>query len=180
MHEALNLSADDGHIWVETRREGMLAPIGHDLRLEARRFKLSLSLDAGELSLSLSAADIVVRSAINGAVERPKALNRLERVKIERKIAGDVLDAQRYPKITFTGTTITPCDEGLKTKGRLTLRGVTRPLSALIVDTGESLEARITLKLSDYGISPITAFMGALRVNDEVSVIVALRHPSAP
>ena len=56
--------------------------------------------------------------------------------------------------------------------GELTLHGVTRglPVSARLVTNGDSLRAsgELSVLQSDYGIAPISAVGGTIRVKDEV------------
>ena len=168
----------DGSIWLETRREGMLAPIGHDLRLEARSFRIQISPDKKTVKASVQAPSVTVRAALMGSQERPRALGRLERGRINRTVAKEVLETKRFTTVEFTSTTVSEAATGYALTGQLTIRDVTRSVLAQVVRDGDRLQARLPLSLSDFDIPPVTAFMGALRVRDEVSVLVDLPAPT--
>ena len=91
----------------------------------------------------------------------------------------DALKAEKNPLITYkllsqisnvmpstTGTTVIA-------KGQLTIAGVTKPVDLQVKiiskqDGSLFIEGTKTLKMSDFGVSPPTAFMGAMKVGDEV------------
>jgi polyisoprenoid-binding protein YceI len=164
----------DGDIWIETRREGVLAPVGHDLRLETRRFRVQITPDQQVVTATMQTASVAVRAALMGAHERPRALGRIERGRIERTVSKDVLGARQFPTIEFLSDSITATPTGYALTGQLTLRGVTRSVLSSVVREGARLKTRIPLSLSDFGVRPVTAFLGALRVRDEVCVVVDL------
>ena len=60
------------------------------------------------------------------------------------------------------------------------MAGVTRPLTAqLTIEDGGSIRGTIPLRQSDWGIKPYRGLMGALKVRDEVEVVVDVRLPTA-
>ncbi|MEP7127266.1 MAG: YceI family protein [Chitinophagales bacterium] len=91
----------------------------------------------------------------------------------------DALKAEKNPLITYkllsqlnnvmpstTGTTVIA-------KGQLTIAGVTKPIDLQVkvsvkADGSISFEGTKTIKMTDFDISPPTAFMGAMKVGDEV------------
>ncbi len=94
-----------------------------------------------------------------------------------------VLDADRYPTIVYTsrrGIGALPVgDRGGKVAGldgELTLHGVTKPVSCTvnytIADQARTLTAygAFTIRQTDFGIKPVTAAGGTIRVRDEVDV----------
>lgn len=102
----------------------------------------------------------------------------------------DFLDVEKYPRITFEGTSAQPTGPRTgKVDGNLTIRGVTRPAS-LDVTWNRSgaypfgdqhyaigISARTTVKRSDFGMT--YALQGNI-VGDEVDIILefeAIRQP---
>ena len=86
----------------------------------------------------------------------------------------DQLDVEHFPRIRFESTKVAKgADGSLVVTGRFTLHGQTRtvqlPVTVEERDDG-SLRGRGTLRLkvSDYGITPYRAFLGAVKVKDEV------------
>ncbi|MGB0589215.1 MAG: YceI family protein [Myxococcota bacterium] len=168
----------DGHIWVETRREGMLAPVGHDLRLEAQAFRVQVTPDLTSVTATIQAASVTVRAALMGVQEHASALGRLERGRINRTIAKDVLKSREFSTITFSSDSLSEAEAGYALTGQLTLRGVSRSVMTTAFREGSRLHARLPLRLSAFGLRPVTAFMGALRVSDELCVVIDLPDSS--
>jgi polyisoprenoid-binding protein YceI len=55
-------------------------------------------------------------------------------------------------------------------EGVLTLHGVTRPTSLSVKRSGDAYIGRTTLRQSDFGIKPITAAGGTVRVKNELEI----------
>jgi polyisoprenoid-binding protein YceI len=99
--------------------------------------------------------------------------------KVEEKMrSADVLDVVNFPKIVFSSASI----EGkqgtggwdLKVTGELSLRGkkkgVTLPVRVEL--SGQTLKAsgHFVLKHSDFGMSPVSAAGGSVKVKDEIEI----------
>jgi polyisoprenoid-binding protein YceI len=99
-----------------------------------------------------------------------------------------VLDAQRFPTITFASRRVSVLERSadrlvLRIEGDLTLRGTTRPV-ALSVEVRMSPDrltatGKTTVRQTDFGIRPVTAGAGTVRVKDEVELAysVVARQP---
>jgi len=89
----------------------------------------------------------------------------------------DFFSAREYPEMTFTSTSIEPAGEGIYTlTGDLTIRGVTKPVTAELEHTGTrggkiGFEARFTVTRSEFGVN-YGVENGAL--GNETKVIVGL------
>jgi polyisoprenoid-binding protein YceI len=97
-----------------------------------------------------------------------------------RKNALESLHAGRHPDLTFESTAIEPVADGrYSVAGDLTIAGVTRPIR-FVADVDESegvahVTATAPILQSDWGIKPYRAFMGALKVRDQVDVAIDIR-----
>jgi polyisoprenoid-binding protein YceI len=150
----------------------MAAQAGHDLTIEASRWSGELTigddLAPAALDVRVDLSALTVREGTGGL----KPLTDRDR----REIGGTarkLLKADRYPEATFNaaGFAAAPADDAWRISGTLTLAGVTRPLSLDVHRTGQDrYQARGTVRQSDYGIKPYTAFLGALKVRDVVGV----------
>lgn len=94
-----------------------------------------------------------------------------------------VLGVSKFPRITFEsrGVKILERDgDRLRARvtGDLTLHGVTRPETADVTVTmaGDRLTAKgtLTVRQTNYGIEPVTAGAGTVRVKDEVEIAFTL------
>ena len=65
---------------------------------------------------------------------------------------GDWFDTENHPKGLFTSKTVEATAGGYKVTGDLELRGVSKPQSFLLKQSGKTLKAQFTINRLDYGI----------------------------
>lgn len=93
----------------------------------------------------------------------------------------DALDAKKNPTITFAFTDVEEVtDNTVTVAGKLTLAGVTKDITltgeyAYNTDGSLWITGSQPVVMSDYGIKPPTAMMGALKTGDEVNVEFNIR-----
>jgi polyisoprenoid-binding protein YceI len=151
-----------GSLLVKTYREGVAAKVGHDLVLEVTRWEAALDGEAVELTAD--ARSLEVREGVRGV----KPLTDRDRDEIRKNIDEKVLRGQ---PIAFRGRAV----EGpgrLAVEGELTMAGSTRALAAELAAEDGRVAGTITLRQSDWGIKPYRGLMGALKVRDDVEVVV--------
>ena len=156
---------------VFTKREGVLAAVGHDLKLCVQTF--DVQADAGSVRARFDASSLRVVAAMRGGKEDPGALSDRDRREIERSCAREVLEANRYPEIAFTSTEVLPG----AVRGNLSLHG--RELSGefAVKRANDRAVAEVELDVRRFGIRPYTAMLGALRVSAMVRVVVTTPWP---
>lgn len=165
------LSTDRGRVRLRTARDGLAAQAGHDLTIEVGAWSGELTVgDDGkptELSVKLDLTSLVVIAG-TGGVKPLTDRDRREIVVTARKVLG----VDRHPQATFTASTFEPGSDGDGfIQGTLTLGGVSRPLKLHVSNTGgDSFHAATSVRQSEFGIKPYTAFLGALKVSDAVGV----------
>lgn len=147
---------------VYTFREGLLAAVGHDLCLRVSQF--TVDVDGDSIVATFDASSLRATGDVSRADAR----------KIERNAADDVLDARRFPAITFRSTEVTRDGGAARIAGMLTLHGTTLPLTIDAVADGDRWRADVRLDQRDFGIRPYVALLGALRVRADVLVRVTL------
>ena len=145
----------DATLTVKTYREGVAAKVGHDLIIVVTRWSAKIG-DDGTVELSADPRSLEVREGLRGA----KPLSDRDRREILKNIDAKVLGTQ---PIEFRGAA-----DGDDLKGELTMAGATRPVT--IQRTADGGHA--TLTQSEWGIKPYRGLMGALKVRDDVEVIV--------
>ena len=93
-----------------------------------------------------------------------------------RMVGPEVLDVERFPKITFESTKVDRTGEGqFLVEGRLSLHGVTRPVSVKVRSENGRYLGTCTLKQRDYGIEPISIVGGTVKVKDELKIDFDIR-----
>ena len=175
------IGPEDGRMVVRTRRRGMGAMAGHDLTIEAARWEGTVQMAEGRLSrveLTVDARSLEVREGTGGA----KPLTDKDRSEIKGNIEGRVLDASRHPQIRFSSTEARGATEEEERAtatlvGDLDLAGHSRTISVPVEleSSGPGAlraHASATIRQSEWGIKPYTAFLGALKVADDVEVDV--------
>ena len=171
------LGPDSASLQVKTYREGMAARVGHDLVFEVTRWEATVNI-AGDatgstVALKADSRSLEVREASGGV----KPLTDGDRDEILQNIDDKVL---REQPIAFRSSAVrlVDGDQRLAVEGDLTMAGSTRPLGVRL-DIGADGRVTGTVRLlqSDWGIRPYRGLMGALKVRDEVEVVIDARLP---
>ena len=103
-----------------------------------------------------------------------------DKKEVEKSMKGaDQLDIGRFPTITFKSTSVEKVSDGkLTLVGDFTLHGTTKsirmPITVSMKDGAVIGDGKIRFKQSDYGITPYSAFLGAVKNKDEVVLNVHL------
>ncbi len=173
------LGPENAALQVKTYREGMASKAGHDLVLDVTGWQATVTAgeDSRLVSVELSAdpRSIRVRDGHGGA----KPLSDKDRGDIAKNIESKVLGAQA---IDFRSTAVEqPGGDGrLQISGELRIAGTARPVSFdLSLGADGQVDATVPVKQSEWGIKPYSALMGALKVRDDVEVVLDARLPSA-
>ncbi|HEY3606388.1 MAG TPA: YceI family protein [Pseudonocardiaceae bacterium] len=159
-----------GKLVVRTFREGIAAGVGHDLTLEITGWSADLTVDDDhtEVAATIDLGTLVVRTGTGGV----KPLSDRDRRDIAHN-ARKALDTDHGPTARFVSTTVTQTDGGGTIEGTLTLHGKDNPFTLQVTETEPGhYRATGTLRQTDYGIKPHTAFFGALKLADQVEIEV--------
>jgi hypothetical protein len=168
------MGPQNGSLVVRTYREGMAARVGHDLIIEVTSWEGSYDPAGPAIELTADPRSLEVREGLHGV----KPLTDRDRKEIRRNIDEKVLHGQ---PIAFRSRSVDHSGGGLTVEGDLTMGGSTRPLTArLDVDAGGRVTGTVPLVQSEWGIKPYRGLMGALKVRDDVEVVVDVRLPDAP
>lgn len=166
-------SADRGRVILLTARDGLAASAGHDLTIEVTVWSGELTIgDDGAptgLSVQLDLTSLVVVDGTGGL----KPLSDRDRREIA-VTARKVLGVDRHPAATFAASSFEPGSHGGGfIQGTLTLGGTSRPLRLHVSErSADNYHATASVRQSEFGIKPYTAFLGALKVSDAVGVEV--------
>jgi polyisoprenoid-binding protein YceI len=160
------LGPDNASLHVETGRNGAAAKAGHDLVIDVGSWEATLEVgDSSSLSLSADPTSLQVREGKGGM----QALKDDDKEDIRKTIDKDIL---KKKSISFQSTSVEPAGDGLKVSGDLEMGGKTKPVTFDLSESGGTLTGGTTVKQSDWSIKPYSALFGALKVNDEVKVVV--------
>jgi polyisoprenoid-binding protein YceI len=163
---------------------GALSAMGHNPTFAIRDFSGEVEFDpdapaASSLRLVAKAASLALTDNVSDK----------DRREIERTTRDEVLESGKFPEITYDCPASKVTAAGptqLTLAGELTLHGVTRaqsvslrvfPMGGTVRGQGEA-----TVRLSEFGIRPVSVAGGMLKVKDEVKLtydIVARLAPDA-
>jgi polyisoprenoid-binding protein YceI len=178
----LRVEAADSQVLIQVGKAGLFGFAGHAHEVAAAGVRGQVMVDPTNLSrasVSLEFAAAALR--VTGKDEPPADVGEVQRV----MLSDHVLDVERFPTITFRSRRVsvaaaTAAGADVLINGDLTLHGTTRPTTvrtSVTFDAGGRLTARgsFSLKQSDFGMVPVTAVGGTVRVRDDVDVHFVLR-----
>jgi len=163
---------ENAALWVMTTRTGAAAAAGHNLLIHVTAWQATLEVgeDPAQTSVVLDAdaTSLRVRDGIGGM----QPLGDDDKASIQETIDDEVL--QRMD-IEFRSTAMQTATDGsrISVEGELTLVGQSRPIEFdLMVGDDGKLSGRVVLNQTDWGITPYSTLFGALKVGDEVEVVI--------
>ncbi|MEM6956670.1 MAG: YceI family protein [Myxococcota bacterium] len=156
-------------IEVYTYKEGVLSRVAHDLRIRVQDVSVGGSAEA--LTVRVQLGGLQVMCAQKDGVDDPRALSDKDKRKIENTMRKEVLHVANHPHALFEGRAVREGDHAA-IEGTLSLHGRQRPLRLSLQRRGDAFEGEFMVHQPDYGITPYTAMLGALKVKADVRVRV--------
>lgn len=166
------IGADSGRLLVHTGRTGIGTRAGHDLTIEATRWDGNVIVDTATPARSSVTVDVDVDSLeVGSGSGGVKPLTSGDRAEIKRIIRAKLLRSARFPTISFRSTAVSGSPDSVVVDGQLTVMGVSRPLTVQVqVSDDGRVRGSAAVVQTRWGITPYSAFFGALKVADEVTV----------
>ncbi|HEY7792266.1 MAG TPA: YceI family protein [Vicinamibacterales bacterium] len=179
--QAWTLVPAQSDVRIHVSRDSSFGFAGHDHEIVAPSFFGSLRIDPD------SPGDTVVRIVfqaaalkLSGRGENPQDIPEIQMTMLGPR----VLDVEQYPTITFMSRAIQPAaDAAPETQadvsrytvsGDLSLHGVTRvvelPVTVQTSNTDILASGSVSIRQTDFGIQPVTAAMGTIKIKDELII----------
>ena len=165
---------ENAALWVMTTRTGAAAAAGHNLLIHVTAWEANFEVgdDPAQASVvfEADATSLRVREGTGGM----QPLGDDDKASIQETIDDEIL---KRMGIEFRSTAVQIADDGSRigVRGDLTLVGQTRPLSFdLEIRDDGTLGGRTVVKQTDWGITPYSTLFGALKVGDEVEILIDL------
>ena len=148
---------------VRVYKTGVLSALGHDHQITAPVSGGKVDAKAGQVELRVKAGALKVSDP--GVSDK-------DRAEIQTTMLGtEVLDAEHNAEIVFKSTAAEPAGAGAWTvHGNLTLHGQTRPVTVAVKESTGHYIGTASLKQSDFGIKPVKAGGGTVKVKDEIKI----------
>ena len=171
---------------VEVSRAGFLKTFGHDHVIAVKEFSGRIQVDPEKPESS----SVTLRVAAPSLRVADEGISDEDRAEVQSTMLGDkVLDVAQFPDIAFTSTGFTRGENSgdawnLTLAGMLSLHGVEKAVTFPLVlkITGTDLEAtgEVPLRQTDYGIKPVTAGGGLVKVKDVLRIRFAIHALGFP
>ncbi len=170
----LRFGPQNGTLALRTHRAGFASRIGHDLTIEVTAWSADVDVPdaadpgSGGVEATMDLSSLVVREGTGGA----GPLTDRDRREIEGN-SRRVLDVDHHRTASFGADQVTLTATGATISGTLVLRGTSAPVVLQVRElAANSWSATGTVAQSAFGIKPYSAFLGALKLRDEVEVEV--------
>lgn len=174
--QVFTIDAAASHVVIHVGKTGMFGFAGHAHEVLAPSVTGRVSVEPDDWQRSSVSLEFDVAALkVDGKGEPPADVPQVQQVMLSEQ----VLDVKRFPTVAFRSRRVSAAPQAangavLAIEGDLTLHGVTRPLTihASATRQAERLTTRGTfvIKQTDFGIRPVTAGGGTVKVKDEVQV----------
>jgi len=161
---AADLDLAASKITVRVDKSGLFAAFAHN-------HTISAPLASGKLDAEKRIVELKFRSQDMKVLD--PGTSDSERSTIESTMKSDkVLDPARFPEIAFASTSVETTDtKRYLVHGSLTLHGVTRPVELSVSFAESHYTGKVTLKQTDFNITPVKIAGGAVRVKDPIEIV---------
>jgi len=175
--ERFQVDPEATQVTVNVGRSGLLAFAGHTHEIAAPAIAGEILFDRAEIARSSVTLEFDAAALrVTGQGEPAEDVPEVQQVMVSER----VLDVQQYPTIRFQSDRVAAGDQAgdaldLRVAGQLTLHGVTRPVTlpveVRVTSDGLTAAGTVRIRQSDFGIRPVTAGAGTVRVRDEVEIV---------
>lgn len=147
-------------IALEVRKTGIMAGKKHHFTFSRYEGSVSQS-PTPQVTLTIQSASLVCHDDW----VKPKDVDKITRYAID-----DLLEAEKYPALRFQSTAVQSTTDGYNVAGNLTIKDQTRPVTVKVIRKGAEgspqWTGNATLKLTDFGLKPPKAALGAVGTED--------------
>ena len=170
------LGPESGQLLIKTSRTGLGARAGHDLTIEVTRWQADVTVDSADVARSSVVVEVDVGSfEVRTGTGGVKPLTDADRAEIKKTIGEKILHTGEHPAITFRSTRVAGTPGSFSIDGDLTITGRTQPVTVHGRLADDSVQGSAAVVQSRWGIRPYTAFFGALKLSDEVTIEFSVR-----
>jgi len=174
------LDAKKSSFVVQVFKAGAASALAHDHVVNATSLTGTVVVDSSSPSTAVVDVTVHTKGLVNDEPALRKRygldgeINEKDRAAILDNMRNEAqLDIKKFPTIRFVSTSVVPgAGTAMTLKGRLTIKGVTRDIAlpCEVSFAGSTVDGKgsIRLKTSDFGIEPYSAFLGAVRNQDEI------------
>jgi polyisoprenoid-binding protein YceI len=172
MMSRFRLDSKTSRFTVQAFATGLLSFAAHSPTFLVTDVKGSINLEGD--NLQRMRLELTVNANSLEVIDHVSAADRHE---VEDRMRREVLETGRYPEIVFRSSevSLSPIARGrhhFRMTGQLSLHGTTRGYQVegelVVYDDALRIRGERPLAMSEYGIKPVTALAGTIRLKDEV------------
>jgi polyisoprenoid-binding protein YceI len=168
------VDASSAECLVFVYKEGLLARVAHDLKIRVTKFRIEIDERTHAIQARFDASSLRTVCAMANGTAMAGELSAGDRSQIDHNIFHDVLAANTYPEIAFTSSSVQERGDRYTVKGTLELHGKRRQATVQVHRQDTQWIAETRLHQPDFGITPYTALLGAMKVRADVDIRVSL------
>ena len=157
-----------------TFKDGLLAKLAHDLKLQVARFSIEVDESTRAIKATFDPSSIEVVCAQVDGRDEPSTLSKGDKKKIYNNVTKDVLRVKKFPEIRFDSSNVVERGDGFSVEGTVHMHGRSKTVQAGIRADGPRWVTEVRLHQPDFGIKPYSAALGALKVKPDVLVRVSV------
>jgi polyisoprenoid-binding protein YceI len=161
--QRVDVDKSQSSVTVRVYKSGLFSGFAHDHVIQAPIASGSIDAQAKSVEVTFNVVDMKVLDPGSSDSERQE---------IEATMKGPkVLDGTQYPTISFASSAVT--DSGAnrsQVTGALKLHGTSHQVAIPVTLHDGKYTGSVTLKQTDYGITPVKIAGGAVRVKDEITI----------
>lgn len=150
-------------ISIHVHKSGLFSALGHNHEITAPVAQADVDAKVMSAAIVVHAADLKVLDT---------ELSDKDRASVQQTMLGPkVLDAEKYPEIRFKSSRIEQTSpQHFRVTGTLELHGVKKEITLQMTGGPQEYKGNVKLKQTDYGIEPVSAGGGTVKVKDEIEL----------
>lgn len=158
-----DIDVERSSMTIHVSKTGLFSFVGDNHEIQA-------PISSGRVNEAAKTVELKVESAKLAVLD--PSFSASKRAQVQQDMVGpNVLDAGRFPEITFRSTQVTEEKPSTwRVTGDLTLHGQTRSITLQVSSSAGHYRGKATLKQTDFGITPISIAGGTVKVKDELVI----------
>ncbi len=158
------IDVEKSRITIHVGKAGLFSVAGHEHQISAPIARgVFDESEPAHISFRIDAAKLALMKEIDES--------EANQAQIQQTMQTRVLESERYPAIEFHSTSVVKsADNAWQVKGELTLHGQTHSVNATVRRQTEAYVGHCQIKQTDFGITPVTAGGGTVKVKNELEI----------
>jgi hypothetical protein len=163
MARAADIDIANSKITVFVEKSGLFSAFAHNHTIGA-------PLASGHLDVPKRTIELKFRTQEMKVID--PGVSASEIADIDRTMKSEkVLETGRFPEIAFSSTSVeSSAAQRYLVRGNLTLHGITKPVELTVTFSEGHYTGKVTLKQTDFGITPVKIAGGAVKVKDAIGI----------